>query len=214
MNPRHKAVVVVAGVAVAGVVAAGVAYAALPDGQGICASKANGTLSLQIDADSVMPGFQCPGTDTFVDLHGAPGQDGAPGKDGADGTDGVDGKDGSMLAGYVRVAGPTLTAAADGTYSSDAVCPAGSAVLGGGFSASRGVRVHRSAPRDGLWRVGARLAAGQTLRAWAVCATAPKPPTPTPTATATPTPTATVTPSPSTSPPPSPTPTSSPPATP
>jgi hypothetical protein len=175
MSTKRKIAIVAAAAAVTTVIGGGVAYAVLPPDTAVCAaSPSGGTLFLRTDADVTTAGVQCPTGEAKVDLQGAAGPAGPTGPQGPQGEvgeAGPQGEPGSILAGYVRVKGTQFTAPAPGTFTVFAVCPtADHEVLGGGYTTSSGVRPHQNFPGANEWTVRAKLATGQTLRAWAVCA--------------------------------------------
>lgn len=119
-----------------------------------------------------------PGTNGANGVDGAKGDKGDPGANGATGPQGQPGPAGSSTLESIRVRAPDVGLGADGFAHSEAQCPAGWTLTGGGFRAT-GVVVEESfqgprglaAPAVNTWIVAAAtgfLGSG-VFNAWATC---------------------------------------------
>ena len=123
--------------------AGGIAYASIPDSSGAihsCYTKSGGALRV---IDSAVT--NCKSTETSLNWNqtGPPGPPGANGNNGTNGTNGKDGATGPTgpsgptgPAGMSvqQVTGNTATLGANSNISSQATCPTGTNVIGGGYT--------------------------------------------------------------------------------
>jgi hypothetical protein len=198
-----------AGALVTGMLAGGVAWATIPDSAGVihtCYSQSTGTWrpvdypTARCKSGETLLDLNQKGVKGDTGPQGPKGDKGDAGPQGAQGIQGLPGKDGAAgqpgepgPAGPLGPAGPegpagisdyqVVTASIDvggfGTTATEAACPAGKRVLGGGVWTHHSL-VSRSAPDidlSGNWRfwqgaVSNPFIDGETITVYAICASA------------------------------------------